>query len=48
MARVLIADRTHEVLEQRLCEAGFAVSVEPDHDYVIDENRDFAIINYVR
>ena len=33
MARVLIADRTHEVLEQRLCEAGFAVSVEPDHDY---------------
>ena len=34
MARVLIADRTHEVLEQRLREAGFAVSVEPDHDYV--------------
>ena len=33
MARVLIADRTHEVLEQRLREAGFAVSVEPDHDY---------------
>ena len=33
MKRVLIADRTHEVLEQRLREAGFAVSVEPDHDY---------------
>lgn len=33
MARVLIADRTHEVLEQKLREAGFAVSVEPDHDY---------------
>ena len=33
MARVLIADRTHEVLEQRLREAGLAVSVEPDHDY---------------
>ena len=31
--RVLIADRTHEVLEQKLREAGFAVSVEPDHDY---------------
>ncbi len=31
--RVLIADRTHEVLEQRLREAGLAVSVEPDHDY---------------
>jgi D-3-phosphoglycerate dehydrogenase len=33
MKRVLIADRTHEVLEQRLREAGFVVSVEPDHDY---------------
>jgi len=33
MKRVLIADRTHEVLEQKLREAGFAVSVEPDHDY---------------
>ena len=31
--RILIADRTHEVLEERLREAGFAVSVEPDHDY---------------
>ncbi len=31
--KVLIADRTHEVLPQRLCEAGFEVSVEPDHDY---------------
>ena len=31
--KVLVADRTHEVLEQRLREAGFAVSVEPDHDY---------------
>lgn len=33
MAKVLIADRTHEVLEQRLREAGFEVLVEPDHDY---------------
>ena len=32
MGMVLIADRTHEVLEQRLREAGLAVSVEPDHD----------------
>lgn len=31
--KVLIADRTHEVLPQRLREAGFEVSVEPDHDY---------------
>ncbi len=30
---VLIADRTHEVLPQRLREAGIEVSVEPDHDY---------------
>lgn len=30
----MIADRTHEILPQRLCEAGFEVSVEPDHDYV--------------
>lgn len=33
MKRVLISDRTHEVLIQRLSEAGFEVSVEPDHDY---------------
>ena len=33
MKRVLIADRTHEVLEERLREAGFEVYVEPDHDY---------------
>jgi D-3-phosphoglycerate dehydrogenase len=30
---VLISERTHEVLAQRLREAGFEVSVEPDHDY---------------
>lgn len=29
----MIADRTHEVLEERLRAAGFEVSVEPDHDY---------------
>ena len=33
MMRVLIADRTHEVLKQKLRDAGFEVSVEPDHDY---------------
>ena len=33
MKRVLIADRTHPVLEERLRAAGFDVSVEPDHDY---------------
>ena len=33
MKKVLISDRTHEVLPQRLSEAGFEVSVEPDHDY---------------
>ena len=33
MTKVLISDRTHEVLEQRLREAGMEVSVEPDHDY---------------
>jgi D-3-phosphoglycerate dehydrogenase len=33
MTRVLISDRTHEVLSQRLREAGFEVSVEADHDY---------------
>lgn len=33
MMKVLVADRTHEVLSQRLCEAGIEVSVEPDHDY---------------
>lgn len=31
--RILIADRTHEILPQRLREAGFEVSVEADHDY---------------
>ena len=31
--KILIADRTHDVLEKRLQEAGFEVSVEPDHDY---------------
>jgi len=33
MAKVLISDRTHPVLEERLREAGIEVSVEPDHDY---------------
>ncbi|MBR6049501.1 MAG: hypothetical protein IKP83_04980 [Bacteroidales bacterium] len=33
MMKILIADRTHDVLEKRLQEAGFEVSVEPDHDY---------------
>ena len=33
MTRVLISDRTHPVLEERLRSAGFEVSVEPDHDY---------------
>ena len=33
MTKVLISDRTHEVLEQRLREAGMEVSVEPDHSY---------------
>ena len=33
MTKVLISDRTHEVLPQRLREVGFEVSVEPDHDY---------------
>lgn len=33
MRRILISDKTHEVLEQRLLKAGFEVSVEPDHDY---------------
>ena len=33
MKRILISDKTHEVLPQRLREAGFDVSVEPDHDY---------------
>ena len=33
MKRVLIADHTHPVLEERLREAGFDVSVEADHDY---------------
>lgn len=33
MSKVLISDRTHPVLEQKLREAGFGVSVEPDHNY---------------
>ena len=33
MKRILISDKTHEVLPQRLREAGFDVSVAPDHDY---------------
>ena len=33
MNKVLISDRTHPVLEERLRDAGFVVSVEPDHDY---------------
>ncbi len=33
MTKVLISDRTHPVLEERLREAGIEVSVEPDHDY---------------
>lgn len=33
MTKVLISDRTHQVLEEKLLEAGFEVSVEPDHDY---------------
>lgn len=33
MTKVLISDRTHPVLEERLRSAGFDVSVEPDHDY---------------
>lgn len=31
--KVLIADRTHPILGERLRQAGFEVSVEPDHDY---------------
>ena len=30
---ILIADRTHPALEERLREAGYDVRVEPDHDY---------------
>lgn len=33
MTKVLISDRTHSVLEEKLREAGFEVSVEPEHDY---------------
>lgn len=33
MMRILVSDRTDQVLEKRLREAGYAVSVEPDHDY---------------
>ena len=33
MTRVLVSDRTHDVLVDRLKAAGIEVSVEPDHDY---------------
>ena len=33
MTRILISDRTHPVLEERLRQAGYDVSVEPDHEY---------------
>ncbi|MBP5546125.1 MAG: hypothetical protein J6X59_02405 [Bacteroidales bacterium] len=33
MTKILVSDRTHEVLPQRLREAGFDVVMEPDHDY---------------
>ena len=33
MPQVLISDRTHEVLAQRLQQAGIETRVEPDHDY---------------
>ncbi|MBQ8703513.1 MAG: hypothetical protein IJ524_03950 [Bacteroidales bacterium] len=33
MTRILIADRTHPILEERLRQAGFDVRVEADHDY---------------
>ncbi len=33
LGRILVADRTHDVLERMLREAGFDVSVEPDHGY---------------
>ena len=33
MTSILISDRTHPVLEERLRAAGFDVRVEPDHDY---------------
>lgn len=33
MTKVLISDRTHQVLEEKLNQAGIEVSVEPDHDY---------------
>ena len=33
MTKVLIADKTHPVLAERLQAAGFSVSVEPEHDY---------------
>lgn len=33
MKKILITDQTHEVLPQRLREAGFKVIVEPNHDY---------------
>lgn len=33
MTKVLISDRTHSVLAERLQAAGITVSIEPDHDY---------------
>lgn len=33
MTKVLISDRTHSVLAERLQDAGITVSIEPDHDY---------------
>lgn len=33
MQKILIADRTHPVLAERLHDAGFDVCVEPDYDY---------------
>lgn len=33
MAKILISDRTHMVLEEKLREAGFEVAVETDHDH---------------
>lgn len=33
MRRILISDRTHPVLAEKLREAGFEVAIEPDHDY---------------
>ncbi|MBP5540181.1 MAG: hypothetical protein J6X88_00900 [Bacteroidales bacterium] len=33
MTRILISDRTHPLLSERLRAAGFDIRVEPDHDY---------------